>query len=179
MNQEFRPHPVLVNYEASRDGIVRNRKLKKPVGVVSNAGYLRFSAGKKKYHNHLIIFECFNGLIKEGLVIDHLDGCPQNNLLSNLQAVTQSENLKKGRTGTCKSVGKRPIVSFDTETNEQKTFQSMNAAAKYFDICISSVQRVAEHVTNTAFSKRFKHKIEFKYIASSGDYSCVDIPSVV
>ena len=52
MSQDFRPHPVLVNYEASPDGVVRHRRLKKPVGVVDNHGYLRFTAGKKKYYCH-------------------------------------------------------------------------------------------------------------------------------
>jgi hypothetical protein len=174
MSQEFRPHPVLSNYEASRDGIVRHRIRKKPVGFVGNTGYLKFSAGKKKYYCHRFTYECFNGLLKEGLVIDHIDGCPQNNLLSNLQAVTQSENLKKGRTGTCKSVGKRAIQSFDTETNEQKTFQLINAAAKYFDICPPSVRFVAEGIRITATSKLNKHKIQFQYITPSGNYSCVD-----
>jgi uncharacterized protein (DUF1499 family) len=111
-------------------------------------------------------------------VIDHKNGLKTDNSLQNLQAVTQSENVKKGRTSKCVKYPKC-VASFDTETNEQKTFKSMNAAAKYFDICMSSVRRVAEHITKTAFSKRFKHRIEFKYIASSGDYSCVDIPSVV
>ena len=52
MDQDFRPHPVIVNYETSRDGVIGNCKLKKPVGVVSNTGYFIFGAGKKKYHNH-------------------------------------------------------------------------------------------------------------------------------
>ena len=52
MNQEFRPHPILSNYEASRDGIVRHRIIKKPVGYVNNAGYLMFSAGRKRYLIH-------------------------------------------------------------------------------------------------------------------------------
>ena len=178
MNQEFRPHPVLVNYEASCDGIVRHRILKKPVGWINNTGYLRFTAGKKKYLNHIIIFECFNGLIKDGLVIDHKNNNKNDNSLSNLRAVTQSQNAKFGGTGKY-GKQKRAVQSFDTETNEQKTFKSMNAAAKYFDICMSSVRRVAEGVQVTAFSKRFKHRIEFKYIASSGDNSPVDIISKV
>ena len=95
MSQDFRPHPVLVNYEASPDGVIRHRRLKKPVGIVSNAGYLIFTAGKKKYYCHRIIFECFYGLIIDGFVIDHIDSNPQNNSLSNLQAVTQSQNTKK------------------------------------------------------------------------------------
>ena len=45
MSQDFRPHPILVNYEASSDGVVRNRRLKKPVGIVNNTRYLRFAVG--------------------------------------------------------------------------------------------------------------------------------------
>ena len=56
MSQDFRPHPVLVNYEASRDGVIRNRRLKKPVGIVSNRGYLRFTVGKKSYYIHRIVY---------------------------------------------------------------------------------------------------------------------------
>ena len=74
MDQEFRTHPVLVNYEASRDGVIRHCRLKKPVGVVNNSWYLRFTAGKKRYHNHRMIYEAFNGLIKDGFVIDLRDG---------------------------------------------------------------------------------------------------------
>ena len=94
MSQEFKPHPVLVNYEASCDGVVRNCRLKKPVGFVDNHGYLMFSAGKNKYYCHRIIYECHKGLIKDGLVIDHIDFNPQNNSLENLQFFTQRENNK-------------------------------------------------------------------------------------
>ena len=73
MSQDFIPHPVLVNYEVSRDGVVRHRILKKPVGWKTNMGYLMISVGKKKYLCHRIVFEAFNGLIKDGLVIDHID----------------------------------------------------------------------------------------------------------
>ena len=169
---------MLSNYEASRDGIVRNRRLKKPVGVVSNAGYLRFAAGRKKYLNHRIAYECFNGLIEDGFVIDHKKNNKNDNSLQNLQAVTQSQNTKKGETGKY-GKQKRPVVSFDTETNEQKTFHSMNAAAKYFDICTPSVQKVAEQIYKSATSKKNGHTIQFKYITPGGDYSSVDIISKV
>ena len=163
MSQYFIPHPVLINYEASRDGVVRNRRLKKPVGRVDNHGYLRFSTGKKTYLCHRIVYEAFYGLIKDGLVIDHKNGEKTDNCLENLQTISQSQSTKRGRTGTCKSVGKRPVISFDLETNEQKVFQSMNEASRYFKICMPPVRFVAEGIYQTALSKTSGHKIQFSY----------------
>ena len=160
MEQEFRP--VLDNYEASRDGIIRNRRLKKPVGYINNQGYLCFGAGEKKYLCHRKIYEAFNGPIEDDLVIDHIDSNTLNNRLSNLRAITQSENLKCGRTGRC-SKRPRPVVSFDITTNEKKVFQSINAAGKHFDIHPSSVQKVAEGIYKTALSKKSGNRIKFSY----------------
>ena len=171
MNQDFRPHPVLVNYEASRDGVVRHCILKKPVGQVNNRGYLRFTVGKKKYLCHRIAYECFYGLIKDESVIDHINNNKADNSLSNLQAISQSQNIKKGRIGTFKSVGKRPVKSFDTSTNEDKIFQSMNEASRYFDICGPSVQRVAEGIQKSALSKKTAHRIQFSYIKGNKSYN--------
>ena len=162
MEQEFRPHPVLVNYEASRDGIVRNRRLKKPVGFVNNSGYLRFSAGGKNYYNHRIIFECYRGLIEEGCVIDHIDSDRLHNHLENLQAISQSENTKRGRTGE-NSKQPIPVISFDTVTHEKRVFHSMNAAGKHFDIHRFSIRCVAEGIYQTAISKKSGNRIKFSY----------------
>ena len=95
MDQEFRTHPVLVNYEASLDGVVRHRILKKPVEWVNNRGYLRFTIGKKTYFIHNIAYECFYGLIKDESVIDHINNNKTDNYLSNLQAISQSQNIKR------------------------------------------------------------------------------------
>ena len=149
IEQEFRPHPLLVNYEASRDGIVRNRRRKKPVGNVTNSGYLQFTVGKKRYYNHRAVYEAFNGPIKDGCVIDHIDSDPLNNRLENLQSISQSENTRRGRTGE-NSKHPRPVQSFDTVTHEKRVFQSMYAAGKHFDICLPSVRCVAEGKTKTA-----------------------------
>ena len=102
-------------------------------------------------------------MIKDGFVIDHRNGVKTDNSLENLQAVTQSQNTKFGGTGK-HAKQPRGVKSFDTETNEEKIFQSMNAAAKYFDICMPSVRKVAENITKTALSKRNAHRIQFSYI---------------
>ena len=164
MEQEFKPHPVLINYEASSDGVVRNRRLKREIGLVNNMGYLRFTAENTTYYNHRVVYEAFYGPIKDGFVIDHKNGVKTDNCLSNLQAISQSDNLKNGRTGTCKSVGKRPVEGFDTVTNEKKIFQSMYAAEKHFGIYRASVQFVAEGINQTAISKKNGNRIQFVYI---------------
>jgi len=153
---------VLVNSEASRDGVVRHCRLKKLVGYVNNMGYLCFTAGKKKYYIHRLIYEAFNGLIKDGLVIDHVDSDPLNNNLSNLQAISQRENTKRGRTGE-NSKQPRPVISFDITTNEKRVFQSMYSAGKYFDILAFSVRCVAEGIYKTAISKKNGNRIKFSY----------------
>ena len=119
MEKEF--IPVLDNYEASRDGVVRNRERKKPVGTVTNIGYLQFGAGGKMYYNHRIIYQAFYGPIEDDLVIDHIDGNPLHNNLSNLQAISQSENTRRGRTGE-NSKQPIPVISFDTVTHEKRVF---------------------------------------------------------
>jgi len=162
MEQEFRPHPLLVNYEASRCGIVRHRRLKKSVGYVNNQGYLCFRAGGKNYLCHRMIFEAFHGPIEEGRVIDHIDGNPLHNNLENLQAISQSENTKRGRSGK-NSKQPRPVQSFDITTNEKKVFQSMNAAGKHFDIQRFSIRCVAEGIYQTAISKKNGNRIKFSY----------------
>jgi hypothetical protein len=163
MSQDFKPHPVLVNYEASPDGVVRNRRLKKPVGFLNNHGYLRFGAGKKIYYVHRIVYECHNGLIEDGFVIDHINGDITDNSVLNLQAISQRENIKKGKIKN-RSNAANSVKSFDTVTNDERVFPSMNAAAKHFDICESSVRFVAKNITSTAISKLTGHRIKFSYI---------------
>jgi hypothetical protein len=123
---------------------------------------MQFTVGKKRYYNHRAVYEVFNGLIEKGRVIDHIDSNPLHNNLSNLQAISQSENNKRGLTGKC-SKQPRPVVSFDITTDERRFFQSINAAGKHFDIHPSSVQKVAEGIYKTAISKKSGNRIKFSY----------------
>ena len=99
----------------------------------------------RTYYCHRIIYECYNGLIKDGLVIDHIDGYPQNNKLENLQAITQNVNAKQGKTGKhSNSKNAKCIASKGIRTSEERIFQSMTEASIYFVMCEPSVRKVAE-----------------------------------
>jgi hypothetical protein len=105
--KEFSRHPIYTNYEASRDGVIRHCRLKKPVGSLNNAGYFIFSIGRKRYLCHKFVFECFQGIAKDGFVIDHINSVATDNSLHNLHLTTQSQNCKFGNTGRCKIFWKR------------------------------------------------------------------------
>lgn len=47
---------------------------------------------KKCWRVHQLIYITFNGPIPENLVIDHIDGCRTNNVISNLRVVSVKEN---------------------------------------------------------------------------------------
>ena len=51
--------------------------------------------GHKTYLVHRFIYMCFNGVIAEGMEIDHINNNKEDNRLCNLQLLTPQENSKK------------------------------------------------------------------------------------
>lgn len=75
-----------------------NRKMDRPVGTDGNCRYrrvgMRLNGGKLKcYQVHNLIWNFFNGKIREGLEIDHIDRDGFNNDIDNLRIVTHQENM--------------------------------------------------------------------------------------
>lgn len=92
---QFRNSP----YYATKDGKIINISKKIEIRFEKSGNYLRFvgnyNLNKKHFLVHRAVWEAFNGPIPEGLDIDHIDGNPHNNSLSNLQAITHRENILK------------------------------------------------------------------------------------
>ncbi len=64
------------------------------------AGYYTFHPydkghGRKLIYAHRLVWESFVCPIKKGMVIDHINADKKDNQLSNLQMMTQSDNMKK------------------------------------------------------------------------------------
>lgn len=89
------------NYLVSPCGEVRNcltNHVFKP--SKSKAGYLtvgiRNDKGKRVFKLvHRLVYETYVGAVPEGLVVDHIDNDPTNCQLSNLQAITQRDNINR------------------------------------------------------------------------------------
>ena len=66
---------------------------KKFVSLISN-GYLQCTLFRKRFYIHRLVYEAWIGNIPNGYDIDHINGIKTDNRVSNLRAVSRSENLK-------------------------------------------------------------------------------------
>ena len=62
---------------------------------INKKGYIEATIGKKKYSLHSLLYEAFIGS-RNGFTIDHIDKNKLNNQLSNLQLLSNEENISKG-----------------------------------------------------------------------------------
>ena len=103
--------PGIPDYYACEDGTIWSTKVSyryNPNGEMRlvrprnhPSGYLYYGLFVGKGPNkqrlwrrgHRLIWETFNGKIKSGLEVDHIDGNKHNNKLKNLRVVTHSENM--------------------------------------------------------------------------------------
>lgn len=87
------------------------------------------------YLVHRIIWVLFNGSIDAEFVIDHIDGNPWNNTISNLRLTTQKENSRNSRLFSSNTTG---IVGVSL----RNTAGYMYYAAQYRDQFGNNVQKV-------------------------------------
>ena len=68
-------------------------------GSIVNYGYrhtlIRHCDRSISFYYLRFIYECNNGQIPDGLVVDHIDNNKLNNMIENLKIITNSANLKK------------------------------------------------------------------------------------
>ena len=98
----YNVHPVYDLYASSKDGKIIHIIKQEPFkGNKTRRGYLNVcvrkhgQSGFKGYQVHHFIWECFNGFIPDGKVIDHINNNKEDNRLLNLQLITQKQNCKK------------------------------------------------------------------------------------
>lgn len=87
---------------------------------------------------HRVIYEMYNGAIRDGLVIDHIDGDPSNNRVKNLRAVTKSVNAMNTRLSSKSTTGKIGVTNTTVNGCEYyvATWHTLSGkmANKYFSV---------------------------------------------
>ena len=174
-------HPIYDLYTSDENGNMINIIKKVPhKGNKSNRGYLKFEvrkhaqSGQKAYQAHRFVWECFNGVIPEGNVIDHINKNKEDNRLCNLQLVTQQQNCKKSAkdrdyTFAAKNCENRKCVkATNMNTNEESYYYSMYSINQHLGINAGIVKMVCEGINNcksgTCISKKHGCSYIFEYI---------------
>ena len=172
-------HPIYDLYAGSKEGNIINIIKKIPhKGNKKHNGYLNVCVrkygqpGVKAYSAHRFIWECFNGIIPEGKVIDHINNNKEDNRLCNLQLVTQQENCKKSAkdrdyTFVANNHNNRKCVKATScSTSEVTYYNSMYAVQQHTAINAAIVKMVCDGTIHrkSGISKKDGHSYTFEYI---------------
>lgn len=129
----------------SNCGDLYSLKTKKILKQTPLNGYMTYvaSLGRRGVYKaikiHIAVAENFVSGKKDGLTVNHIDGNKANNHYTNLEWVTQSENMKHAyRTGLAKRAQAKKVKCVNTG----EVFDSISAAARWCGVKKSSVQEV-------------------------------------
>ena len=167
-NCVYKVHPVYNLYASDGNGNIIHlvRQVPSP-GQKHKSGYLvcrvrkHGQNGQKNYYVHRFAYECFNGIIPDGKVIDHVNNIKDDNRLCNLQLMTQQENCKKSAkrrdyTFAAKNhQNKKCVKATNSDTNEVSYYNSMYAVQQHLSINAGIVKMVCEKINDrkTGISK--------------------------
>lgn len=151
MFEGYRGHPTIVGFYANEEGkiIHKTKRLSiiKIKGTVTAKGYRIFRENNRhKILWHRFVWECFNGIIPDGMQIDHLNTLRDDNRLCNLKLVTPKENqhnpltVQHHKEAIVKSKGKS-VYKLSKTGEIIKRYDSMNDAAR--DSNLSSGDKIS------------------------------------
>ena len=171
-------HPIYNLYAANEDGFIINivklepMKGNKEVNGYMMCGVKKYGCKHKRYYVHRFVWECFNGIIPEGEVIDHINNIKDDNRLCNLQLMTQKQNCKKlakDRDYTIAAKNhdnKKCVKATNIITKEVSYFNSMYAIQQHLGINVGIVSMCCQGINNvkSGISKKDGNSYTFEYV---------------
>ena len=171
-------HPVYDLYASDENGNVTNIIKKVPSkSKKHSSGYVyctvrKYGGKQKRCILHRFVWECFNGVMPEGKVIDHINNDKKDNRLCNLQLVTQQQNCKKSaKNRDYTFVGdnhknRKCVKAINIATKEVSYFYSMYAVQQHLQINAGIVKMVCDGINNvkSGVSKKDGHRYKFEYV---------------
>jgi hypothetical protein len=160
MSKKLTKEMLVMNYGitfVSEDGLhIMKGPKKLSQNTIKSSGYVQvnlrdkpeFDATPKEQRNkhtgcykfpvHRVVYAWFHGEIPEDMVIDHIDTNKANNAISNLQCITQDENMAKYSADLQNSLVKCDLTkprSYYEEKLEahRKAARRLRAQLRYYD----------------------------------------------
>lgn len=121
------PHliDILNRYEYSPEtGEIYSKLSNKIVGAKGTDGYLSLNIRQKLHKNHNVAWFLYTGTWPDG-EIDHIDGNPSNNKISNLRLVTHSQNCKNRKINVNNKSGYKG-VNWHEKSQKWRAYISLN-----------------------------------------------------
>lgn len=151
--------------------ISKNNRIRKP-SLSQQSGYYNISLHRKRKQFHTLLWEHANGLVPKDKVIDHIDDNKLNNVISNLQIVTPSENVQKTWKHRDKAflkhnhANKHKVKAVNIATGEITEHKSLYNVHKVLKVNAGIVKMCCEGINNckTGKSKLNNQKYSFSYI---------------
>lgn len=137
------------NYLVSKDGQVYNTKTRILLKQTPNqGGYIRYTLRINNKNcskqAHILVLETWTDQDLTGKVVNHKDGNKSNNNISNLQAVSKSENAKHAIYQLDK-IGKHVLEIFNDGTT--KEYQSIMQAAREKQVTQGAIRYALKNET--------------------------------
>ena len=110
-------------------------------GKITNAGYrycLRIDGKKKSIRGHILVWDVWVGT--ERMIINHINGNKLDNRLTNLENVTNQENVLKAIYET-KTLRFKRTACYDKEGNLVQIFMNNADAARHMGVRPQSIQQ--------------------------------------
>lgn len=155
-------------YMVSNKGRVMSLKSEDKPAILktflSEGGYPRINLMKdgdlKQVFVHRLVVQSFIGEIEDGLIVNHIDGNKENNNMSNLEIVTQSENALH----SCHVLGNhiKAVYMLDKQTLEPiREFPSISAVKDELGIDDGAISKVCAMQRNFAGGYSWAYKEDY------------------
>jgi hypothetical protein len=119
-----------VKFHVSNTGKIKNvvRNRMKTI-TVDGRGYCTVHMSNKVFYIHRLVAKAFVPNFSKDLVVNHIDGNKSNNHVSNLECVTQSQNIMHSyATNTYKNKKRTAVIQVDVNETVVASYKSMAEA---------------------------------------------------
>lgn len=152
------PLEDLEKYRITKSGKVWSDKSNKFLNQTICNGYYNIKLNKSKtYAVHRLVAITFLENKNNCKIVNHIDETPLNNSLSNLEWVTQKENINKCSKDTSHP---RKVIQFDLNNNMIMTHNSITEAGKYINLTRHAINKVCLGINKTAGGYIWKYEDE-------------------